>query len=239
MICIIGLASNNMYSQTDLSGNGMKLDLSVDLASGFVWRGMALNTTPVVQPAITITAGKLSIGTWTSAPFSVSEYKELDFFATFQLTSFFSIGISDYYAYDLWNSSFFNLKKEETNHSLDFQLMYEGKGNFPLKAMASTIIGGSSDLKFKDGKMKRNFSTYLEVGYGNTSKHGFDWEVLAGMVLMKSEFYGISSASIINLGLGVSKTFEVTSTYSLPLSLILSINPTIETVFLTAAIALF
>jgi len=107
--------------------------------------------------------------------------------------------------------------------------------------MISTIIAGD-DLKNEwnsDGKRKNNFSTYIELGYGNTCK-GIDWEIFAGMVPMASEnFYGITGASVINLGLGLSKSFEITPTYSLPLSIKFTVNPTMETVFLSAAITLF
>ena len=243
VICIVLTVlsvGNNLFAQSESGENGEKISLTVDVASGFVWRGLTLNTSPVVQPGITYSPGKFSVGAWASTPFTPGEYHEFDIFASFQLTPSLSIGLTDYYVYGFnsWNpNSFFNYKKEETYHSLDLQLIYEGSENFPLKAMISTIIGGD-DLIFKDGKMKKNFSTYFELGYGSTTQ-SFDWEIFAGFVPMESDFYGIDDAAIINLGFGVTKSFVITPKYSLPLSFKLSVNPAYESVFLVASIALF
>ena len=218
--------------------------LSVDIASGFNWRGLTLNSAPVVQPSFTIAPGKFSIGAWTSVPFTPDEYQEVDLFVSYQFTPSLSLTLTDYFGYSngsWWSPpSFFETKREETAHALDLQLAYDGSGGFPVKAMVSTIIAGA-DLKYEGNFVqtsKNNFSTYIELGYGNTSK-GIDWEIFAGGVLMSSDFYGTTDANIINLGLGLSKSFEITPTYSLPLSLKFSVNPVVEAVFLSAAITLF
>ena len=240
MVFALFIAGGNLNAQE--IDNGEKLNLSVDVASGFVWRGMANNMSPVVQPAVSFTAGIFSVGAWASVPFMLGEHQEIDIFASLQIAPALSIVVTDYYVYDhfalLWNSSssYFNYKKENEDRSIDFQLIYEGSENFPLKAMASTIIGGY-DLNEKG---KRNFSTYLELGYGSTTKSGVDWEIFTGFVPMKSEnYYGIDGPNIINIGVGVNKNFEITPAYSLPLSLKISVNPAAETIFLVASIALF
>ena len=231
-------ASGDLFAQ-DNDDDG-KLSLTVDAASGFVWRGLSNNSTPVIQPAITFTQGKFSIGTWASTPFVPGDYQEIDIFASYQITPALSIAISDYYdcGWNWDNDRYFNYKKEETMHSFDLQLIYNGDENFPLKATLSTIIGGS-DLKTKDGKRKQNFSTYFELGYASTTRSGLDWEIFAGAVPMESEFYDIDGAAVVNIGLGVSKNFEITPTYSLPLSLKFSVNPAHRAAFLVASIALF
>jgi len=214
-----------------------KLNLSLDVASGFVWRGLAINTLPVVQPSFTFSPGKFSIGVWGSTTF-VSDWdqpQEVDVFISYNFTPSFSINVVDYYVYNSNSFSFnkqsyFNYKKEETGHVFDLQLVYDGV----IKAMVSTIIAGD-DLNDNDNN---NYSTYFELGYGNTS-YGVDWEVFAGAVPMTSSFYGISKGGIINFGLGLSKSFEITPTYSLPLSVKFSVNPATESVWLVAAITLF
>ena len=240
MICAGAMLANSssLYGQE----NPSKFSLSMDVASGFVWRGLTLNTSPVVQPSFTFAPGKFFVGAWASTPFTPDEYQEVDLFVGIQFTPSFSISLTDYFGYDFggWFApSYFNYKKEETGHALDLQLVYDGTGSFPLKAMVSTIIAGN-DLKgeWDHEKRKKNYSTYIEVGYGNTCK-GVDWEIFAGGVPMASEFYGIDGGKFINLGMGVSKSFEITPTYSLPLSVKFSVNPAMETVFLSAAITLF
>jgi len=245
MICasIAMLAnSSRIYGQE----NTDKVSLSVDVASSFIWRGLALNTSPVIQPSFTFTPGKFSMGVWASTPFTSGEYQEVDVFINYRFTPSLSISLSDYFGYDYswWDSpAYFNYKRGETNHIYDLQLIYDGTGKFPIKTMVSTIIAGD-DLRWSgknswEGKWKNNFSTYIELGYENRCK-SVDWEIFAGMVPMASEnFYGITGASVINLGLGLSKSFEITPTYSLPLAIKLAVNPAMESVFVSAVITLF
>ena len=232
---------DNLNAQDDLGYNDEKLNLSLDVASSFVWRGLSLNSSPVVQPAITFTPGRFSFGAWASTAFTPGEFQEFDLFINFQITPSLSIEFINYFEreYSFWGyDSYFNYKKEETAHTFDLQLIYEGAGG--LKAIVSTIIAGN-DLNYdpKSMKYKNNFSTYLELGYANTDGK-IDWEIFMGFVPnAQSDYYGIDGAAFINLGLGVSKNFEITPTYSLPLSLKLSVNPAYEQVFLVASIALF
>ena len=234
VICIsVVLFAKNIgaYAQDESSG---KFSLSLDLASGFVWRGQSLNTSPVIQPEIAFNFGNLSVGTWASTPFVTDDYKELDLFINYQITPFFSIGITDYFVYANDPYTYFDFKKNKTGHNFDLQLMYEGQNGF--KALASTIILSGEDFNAKGDS---NFSTYIELGYGNTH-YGVDWEICAGFVPMASiEFYEIDKANVVNLGFGVSKKFEITPTYSLPLSLQFTVNPAHKAALLTVVMKLF
>jgi hypothetical protein len=224
---------NNTYAQE----NNEKLSVSIDVASGYVWRGLLLNSLPVLQPSIVFSLSKFSIGTWASTPFfsKDDQLQEIDLFVNYRILPFLSLNITDYYAYNSnLSNSYFNYDKEVTCHALDLQLIYTGNESFPLKAIVSTIIAGN-DL---NAKRKNNYSTYIELGYGNTCKQ-VDWEVFAGMVPMSSSFYDVNCINIINLGLGVSKSFQISPTYSLPLSIKFTVNPALESICLTAAITLF
>jgi len=224
------------YTQ-DEGENNNRINLSVDLFSNFVWRGMSLNTSPVIQPEVSISLGNFSFGAWASTPFTPGEYNELDLFVNYQLTSSMSVSIMDYFDYGSWWSSpsFFEYTKDLTNHTIDILLAYDGSGIFPVRTMLSTVIGGN-DL---NDKGKRNYSTYLEVGYENTARNGIEWEVFLGFVPMKSDFYEVAGAWVTNIGFGVGKNFEITPTYTLPLAFKISLNPAHEYVFFTAAVALF
>jgi hypothetical protein len=52
-------------------------------------------------------------------------------------------------------------------------------------------------------------------------------------------FYGVDGANVINLGFKLTKSFEITPTYSLPLSMKFTVNPAHKAAFLTAAVTLF
>ena len=244
MICatVAMFAMNDTVWAQEENGDE-KLSVSVDVASGFVWRGLANNMAPVVQPSITFKPGKFSIGTWASIPFVFESPfetpQELDIFAEYEISSEFKIGITDYFVYANWREDdyYFNYEKEKTCHALDLMLMYESVGGF--KAMLSTIIAGG-DLKVDSkGKATNNFSTYLELGYGSTFNK-VDWDVCLGTVFNESpEFYETSGFSVVNIGLGVSKNFVITPTYTLPLSLKFTVNPRLESAFLVASVTLF
>ena len=215
--------------------NGEKFNLSVDVASGFVWRGIPISTTPVIQPSITFAQRFFSIGAWASTSFDILEHQEFDIFVELDVAPSSTLGLISYYGYSPFGN-YFDFKKETTGHAFDLYFRYNGSNG--LKATLSTIVGGN-DLRLKNGQLKQNFSTYFELGYGNTTMSGIDWEIFAGLVPMKSDFYAIDGAAFINLGLGVSKNFEITPTYTLPLSLKLSFNPAYDAAFLTATISLF
>jgi len=234
ILCIAFVANN---SHTYAQENNEPLSVSVDVASGFVWRGLLLNSLPVVQPSVSLSLGKFTIGAWASTPW-VSKWnqsQELDLFVNYGLLPFLSLNVTDYYVYNSGLSdSYFNYNRKQTCHALDVQLAFTGTDHFPFKVMVSTIIAGN-DLNDRD---KNNFSTYIELGYGNTFQR-VDWELSAGIVPMASSFYETSCVNVINLGLEVSKSFQITQTYALPLSVKLTVNPASESVYLTAAITLF
>jgi len=215
-----------------------KVNLSIDVANNFIWRGFANNTTPVVQSSVTFSpTGKLLFGTWTSTPFSTDWDEQpilLDVFFELQILPALSLFVTSYYVYGAgWTESYFNLKKEETGHAFDAQLKI-GTDDFPLRAMISTIFAGN-DLNEKG---KNNYSTYIELGYGKSGNHA-DWEIFTGAVPMKSGFYGLTGADVVNLGFKVTKSFEITPTWSLPVSMKFTVNPARRAAFLTAAVALF
>jgi hypothetical protein len=232
-ISIAAFSMNGGAFAQDDAGSDELLSVSVDVASGFVWRGIANNMFPVIQPSITFSPGKFSIGTWASTPFSSGEYQELDIFVGYSITSSISIGVTDYFIYDDTDYSYFE-RLQTGGHAFDLQLSYDGSGGFPVKAMVSAIIAGN-DL---NDKAENNYSTYIELGYGNKCR-GVDWEVCAGIVPMKSGFYGVKDFNMVNLGLGVSKSFEITPTYSLPLALNFTVNPSAKTAYLVATVTLF
>ena len=237
MICaIVAIFSmeENVFAQEDKDN---KLDVTVDVASGIIWRGIPNNMNPVVIPSFNFKPGRFSIGAGASIPFSPGEYQEISIFAEYEILPSFKVCITDFYWYcadSLGNyRSHFNYNKETTSHAIDLQLFYEGPGGF--KAMLSTIIAGA-DLNSKEDK--NNYSTYLELDYGNTFKN-VDWDVCAGFVPMKSGFYGTSGANFVDISTGVSKKFEITSKYSLPVSLRFIVNPATKLTYFVVAITLF
>ena len=231
--CTAIFAFSQAYGQEEPE----KVNLSIDVANIFIWRGLAHTTTPVVQPIVTFSpVSKLSFGAWASTPFSLNwgeQPSEVDIFIDFQIAPFLTLNVTDYFVYEAGSPDYFNMKKQETGHAFDVQLIF-ASDNSPFKALVSTIFA-SADL---NDKGKNNFSTYIELGYGKSGKH-VDWELFAGAVPMKSDFYGLEEANVINLGFNVTKNFQINPTCSLPLSLKFTVNPAHKAAFLTAAVTLF
>jgi hypothetical protein len=170
-LCVAFFASSSTSGQEKPE----KINLSMDVANNFIWRGLANNTTPVVQPTVTfLPESKFSFGIWASTPLSSDFFQphEVDIFVDFQIAPFLTLNVTDYFVYSAGSEDYFNLKKDTTGHAFDVQLLFASE-NFPLKATVSTIFAGC-DL---NDEGKNNFSTYIELGYGKTGKY-VDWEVL-------------------------------------------------------------
>lgn len=232
LISMFFLCVGNIYGQ-----ERERVNLSIDLANNFIWKGMATNKTPVIQPSVTfLPENRFAFGLWASTPIIPTKEKihEVDIFVDVLITPFLTFNITDYFVCDDGVPNYFNFGRDTTGHTVDAQLLFAHE-NFPLKVMVSSIFLGN-DL---NDKGDNNFSTYIEFGYGKINKY-FDWDIFVGMVPFKSvNFYDVDKFSIINTGISVSKTFGITKNYSLPLSLKLSVNPTHKNVFLTLSATIF
>ena len=214
-----------------------KINLSMDVASNFIWRGLAVNTTPVMQSTVAfLPESRFSFGVWASAPFSADGGAQpcgMNLFFNVQLSRFLTLNVTDYFVYGSGSADYFNLKKDETGHFFDVKLIFDSE-DFPLKAMVTPIFAGS-DL---NDKGKNNFSTYIELAYKKSGKH-VNWGIFTGAVPMASDMYGIDGANVVNVGFNVSKSFQINPNWSMPLWMKFSVNPAGRTAYLTAGISLF
>jgi hypothetical protein len=183
-ICLQTIYAQNItYPDTLVTVKEKKIEVILDAANRYLWRGQAWGGDYfVLQPSLNYKIGKkLTFGVWATTNFKNDYfdaddnpgkgYQEIDFSLTYDVNDYLKIMISDYY----WPSvekvngidnSFFNygsngVKTVELNATLDFSEVWK-----PLQATVSTFIGGN-DFRFDENgeNPKRNFTTYIEASY--------------------------------------------------------------------------
>ncbi|MEO8235090.1 MAG: hypothetical protein ABI549_06710 [Flavobacterium sp.] len=160
-----------------------KWDISLDIASRYIWRGQSYGGNNIVlQPAINyVVTKKITLGFWATTNFkkdyyfpdgsSTNSYQEIDFSITYNLNRFLKIQVYDYY----WptvkkvegvNNNYFNYGNDSVQ-TVDANLLFDFSETWkPLKIMISTLLAGN-DFKYDSygNNPKQNFTTYFEVAY--------------------------------------------------------------------------
>jgi len=226
-------------AQTETSFNS-----GVDLMSRYIWRGLNLGgSSPSIQPTLEYNLGGFTIGTW--GAFSMSDgvkIQETDLYLSYNIKDMFSITITDYFlpVDTLENNNYFEYNEDKTSHLLEASVSFDGTEKIPFTLLAAVNFWGADALK-ADGK--KQFSTYLELGYNGTCK-GVDYNLFMGFTPTspdqdkgESGFYG-PYAGVINLGITVSREIQITDKFSLPVTTSFIVNPQAENVFLVVGISL-
>ena len=213
-------------------------DVSLDLASRYIWRGQSWGGNyPVAQlyGAYNL-SNKWSLGLWTTHNFkkeyydengTTKGYQEIDFIVNYAVNDFLTISLQDYY----WPSTdrqegvsnnFFNYGND-SSQTIDLMFMFNfTERGLPLWFTSSTFIAGN-DFKYKDQfdeKGKQNYTTYMELGYDIEAPFGVSLAPFFGLVLNnKAEYYSYADydkPSFVNLGCKVSKEFKLSESVVMP-----------------------
>ena len=139
---------------------------------------------------------------------------ENDIWATYTVAASsgasFSFGFTDYYFPGPGADGFF----VTDGHLLELSASFTGPESFPVSLYA--------------GRMSRNDpdnSLYLEASVPVSGFEGVDLGLTAGMVAGASEFYATSGTAFVNLGISASTDWEISDSFSLPLSVSYILNP--------------
>jgi hypothetical protein len=199
-----------------------------DIVSSYVWRGIpqeGKGGTPNIQPYVTFTTGGFAIGSWASGSFS-GNVKEVDLYATYAISSAFSVTLTDY-NYNLVSIPAYFDYSAIGGHVFEGTVAYAGTA---FSSSVNTMFAGADKLSNGNNA----FSTYVELGYqiNPISK------VFVGGVLNESATYGTSGLGLTNVGLKISKSIAITDKFSLPFYGILGFNPTSSGAFFVAGITL-
>ncbi|HLP05800.1 MAG TPA: hypothetical protein VK152_10260 [Paludibacter sp.] len=200
-----------------------------DIVSSYVWRGVPQETSnggsPNIQPYVSYTAGKLTVGSWASGSFS-GNVKEVDLYATFAISSAFAVTLTDYYYNFATQPNYFKYDAS-TGHAFEGTLAYTGS---KFNANINTMFAGAD----KKANGDNAFSTYIELGYQLTPIA----KVFLGGTIGESPNYYTTKAGVTNVGLKVSKSIAITDKFSLPVYGIVGANPYAKSTFFVAGVTL-
>ena len=203
-----------------------------DIVSSYVWRGVPQDLThpsgtPNIQPFASYTTGALTLGVWGSGSFT-GTVKEFDIYATYALSSLFSVTVTDYNW--TFGQSYFKYNKG-TDHFFEGTLSYAGTESFPLSASVNTMFYGAD----KNASGDNSYSTYTELGYPLASNA----KLFLGASLFDSPaVYGNKGFAVTNVGVKVSKVLKISDSFNLPVYGIAGFNPQAENAFFVAGITL-
>ena len=164
------LSNNKIHAQNK---DTSKINISTDVVSRYIWRGMDYGNAPSIQPTLSYIKGGFEIGTW-GAFATNGNYNEIDPYAKYTIKNV-SIALTDYFIPCLANTSrhdlcpynsnnFFDYKDnntftmdsvtnmfsgQTTCHTLEASVQYKGSDKFPFSILVATYIYGN-DKKIKD-----------------------------------------------------------------------------------------
>ncbi len=175
-----------------------------DFYSNYIWRGTKFGTGPAFQPSVSFATGGLTIGVWGS--FDAAGYTEADAYASYGFDFGLSLGLTDYYYPGL---DYFDVSDTSGSHAFEINLGYgigglSLSGNYIVNEAGGAGSAGG-DKYFQASYDFTNFNIFLGAGDGWHTSNG-DFKVC-------------------NVGIGTSKTIEITDKFSVPVTGQVILNP--------------
>jgi len=226
LIATLLLSFQFCYSQEQEEEKNFSVDVSADLVSRYVWRGINLSESPSIQPNLAFAYKGFSFGSWASYSFARESFQEVDLFLTYE-TDHLNFTINDYYnpLDSLGNvGDYFHLKNKNTRHTLEGMFTVNGSDNFPISFTAGVMFYGYD--KGDDGK--NLYSTYFELSYAAKIQ---EIEVTPFIGFTPAKGYYGEDFNVVNIGVTAVKTIEFSDKFQLPLKSSFIINPEQEKVF--------
>jgi len=241
LLCQVLKSQNPTIS--DSSACNMKLNVSADLMSRYIWRGADYGNSPSIQPAISVSNGNFEAGCW-SAVATNNVYKEIDLYAKYTY-KMLSLMVTDYYvpcANSLPASPdtrYFIYDDKKTAHSLEGSLLFKGGEKLPLWVSGNVFLYGN-DKRWgydagKDTTDKTYYSSYVEAGYTFTVKEN-SADIFVGFTPAAGA-YG-NTLGVVNAGITAYRKIKITSDFELPVKGSLIFNPQTSNVFFAFGITL-
>jgi hypothetical protein len=223
--CTLAIVMVSTINAQEKDSSNLSFNVGADVVSRYIWRGQANSASPAIQPTLGITYKGLSLGSWASYTFTDADLQEVDLFLTYEIGGL-TVGLNDYFmpSDSAPNNKYFNWKKKETGHTLEPFVTYSEIAGTPLSLTAAVFAYGD-DL---DENEDNYYSSYLELSYAKTLGD-IDYNIFCGGTF--GEGYYADDMNIVNIGITLTKTIEITPTFSLPCNGSFIINPNTENVF--------
>jgi len=219
LILFTVIMSTNLIQAQEKSKKS--LDIGVDFANRYVWRGLEFSDSPVIQPYVEFVSGNFTLGAWASYETGGQVVgQEFDFYVDYSF-GVVSIGFTDYaFPVDGVSDGYFQIK----NHIGEVLITFNGLEKFPLTAIFGVNVY-NDDVN----------SIYTELGYpfaiGETKLNAF----IGG----GNEMYSTNSAyKITNFGISASKDIKITTSFSLEVTASTVFNPDTEDAYLVFVLSI-
>jgi len=253
---IAGVALFVSIAVNGFSQDESPVQLGADVMSRYVWRGVSLGgSSPSIQPWLKYNMTSkdsnhvLTAGAWGAYTFSQTSNQEVDLYLTYTFKNVISLTVTDYFFPEYYSSdnrnNFFNYDKDSTCHVFEGIISFNGTEKIPFTFLFGMNFYGNDARKIKsDGSAGNIFMTkYVEFGYKKNIK-GVDFNAFIGAALDKPNtdkgelgFYGNKTSGVINLGLKVSKSIQISDKYALPIQASIITNPEAENIFMVFGIS--
>ncbi|MEN6618082.1 MAG: hypothetical protein ABFC28_01050 [Rikenellaceae bacterium] len=241
-VFILLLFSNTSKSQ-DISVSKIKLNLSADIMSRYIWRGSDYGNSPNIQPTLSLSMANFEIGCW-SAVATNNDYKEVDLYAKYTYKKI-SLIFTDYYIPSINGSSsspdnrYFIYGDKKTAHSFEGSLLFKGGEDFPLWLQGSVFFYGN-DKRWgydaeKDITNKTYYSSYFEAGYTFAIQEK-SVDLFIGFT-PSAGAYG-NTLGVVNVGITGYYKIKISEVFELPLKTSLVFNPQTSNVYIAFGITL-
>jgi hypothetical protein len=229
--CIIITFVSNIQAQDN---DSLKINVTADICSRYVWRGLDYGSSPSIQPTLSLTKKNFEIGYW-GAISTLGKYCETDLYLKYSLKNFY-LTITDYFfpvnsIPSTKTERYFNYEDKTTGHVFEGLIGWKGPEKFPLYIFAGTSFYGAD----KDTSANTRYSTYAEAGYSFKIKNnGLDF--FLGFTPYEG-LYG-NGIGVVNIGLTGNKKIKITENFELPAKVTLVVNPQTENIHLVFGITL-
>lgn len=228
-IFFILLLSFASFGQDSLTTN-----VSADIYSRYVWRGLDYGSSPSIQPTLSLSKKNFEIGYW-GAISTLGTYNEVDLYLKYTLKGFYIVATDYFFPVNSIPATkterYFNYEDKTTGHIFEGIIGWKGSEKFPLYIFAGTSFYGAD----KDTSGDNRYSTYAEAGYSFKIKDK-SLDVFVGFTPTEG-LYG-NSIGVVNLGLTGTKKIKINSDFELPAKVSLVFNPQTEGINLIFGISL-
>ncbi len=252
-ILLLNAFSTSLFAQ-DSTGQKKQSPLTValgaDIQTSFWWRGVVLESRPVIQPGVTLSVGGFQAAFLATHTIGQSAFKStlmaLGYMVKTANAGAFSVQVVDYYyptgpvPYNVPNfnadraKNWLNYKGNgEGAHTLEANASYSGTESFPIGLFLAYNFYNDPDR-----------AVYAEASYKVDVTLASLQFFLGAMLSRNSVFYSapdsplMTREGISNIGFTASRSLKVTDGYSIPFRVTFGVNPTSERAYVVFALSL-
>lgn len=221
MLLILSFNNTAEAQNSSSSANKVSFTAGADIYSSYVWRGTKF-AGPSIQPTVKMDAGNFTLGVWGSYGTSVpggGPYYETDPYLSYNFKMGLSLGLTAYY----YEGNITKLSDSASSFAYEVNVGYSINN---LSLSANYVLNNS-----RDGAGSEGGDTYLQATYDFTKFNVF-MGAGNGWYTLDNNF------AICNVGVGISKTIQVTNKFSIPVVGQVIVNPDRKQLFMVVGFSL-